>query len=236
MQLALESATRVKTGSGIDWRNPQRTTHNAAARRVGRVGNAGRTSHDEKGDEMDEMKTPGERRTTGRKMRQTARKIWAAGAQFGVKSGWSERKSRASCAKRHGKAGENGWERKRQCWQSAMLIGHSNKLSKTNLPSLQNKLKSHPKKEMRSYCELNPRKTLWAQYAHNKLNYGNAVVYKKFEKRKKFTSRNSRINLSQSIAIPRPKKPISILTILNKLQQSELKYKRICQVKIQETI
>ena len=39
------------------------------------------------------------------------------------------------------------------------------------------------------------------------------------EKSKKFTKRNSRINLSHILAIFKPKQPISIPTILNKLQQ-----------------
>ena len=39
------------------------------------------------------------------------------------------------------------------------------------------------------------------------------------EKSKKITSRISRINLSHTLALIKPKQPISIPTILNKLQQ-----------------
>ena len=39
------------------------------------------------------------------------------------------------------------------------------------------------------------------------------------EKSKKFTSRNSRINLSHTIAIFKTKQPINIPAILNELQQ-----------------
>ena len=39
------------------------------------------------------------------------------------------------------------------------------------------------------------------------------------EKSKKVTSRKSRTNLSHTLAIIKPKQPISIPTILNKVQQ-----------------
>ena len=50
------------------------------------------------------------------------------------------------------------------------------------------------------------------------------------EKSKKFTSRNSRINLSHTLAIFKPKKPISIPTILNKLQQRLSNMQRFCSL------
>ena len=40
------------------------------------------------------------------------------------------------------------------------------------------------------------------------------------QKVEKFTSRNSRINLSHILEKPKPKQTIRILTVLNKLQQN----------------
>ena len=53
-------------------------------------------------------------------------------------------------------------------------------------------------------------------------NYFTAMQYytKKDEKVEKFTSRNSRINLSHILAKPKPQQTISILAVLNKLQQN----------------
>ena len=51
------------------------------------------------------------------------------------------------------------------------------------------------------------------------------------EKSKKFTSRNSRINLSHTLAKLNPKQPISIPTILNKLQQNLSNMQRFCSLR-----
>ena len=50
------------------------------------------------------------------------------------------------------------------------------------------------------------------------------------EKSKKFTSRNSRINLSQTIAIFKPKQPISTQTVSIKLQQKLNNMQRFCSL------
>ena len=50
------------------------------------------------------------------------------------------------------------------------------------------------------------------------------------EKSKKITSRNSRINLSHTLLIFKPKQPISIPTILNKLQQKLSNMQRFCSL------
>ena len=50
------------------------------------------------------------------------------------------------------------------------------------------------------------------------------------EKSKEVTSRNSRINLSHTLALIKPKQPISIPTILNKLQQKLINMQRFCSL------
>ena len=50
------------------------------------------------------------------------------------------------------------------------------------------------------------------------------------EKSKKFTSRNSRINLSHTLAMFKPEQPISIPTILNKPQQKLNNMQRFCSL------
>ena len=50
------------------------------------------------------------------------------------------------------------------------------------------------------------------------------------EKSKKITSRNSRTNLSHTLAKIKPKQPISIPTILNKLQQILINMQRFCSL------
>ena len=50
------------------------------------------------------------------------------------------------------------------------------------------------------------------------------------EKSKKFTSRNSRINLSHTLAKFKPKQPISIPTTLNKLQRKLSNMQRFCSL------
>ena len=47
---------------------------------------------------------------------------------------------------------------------------------------------------------------------------------------KKQSSRNSRINLSHTLAIFKPKQPVSIPTILNKLQQKLSNMQRFCSL------
>ena len=50
------------------------------------------------------------------------------------------------------------------------------------------------------------------------------------EKSIKFTSPNSRINLSHTLAILKPKQPISIPTILNKLHQKLNNMQSFCSL------
>ena len=50
------------------------------------------------------------------------------------------------------------------------------------------------------------------------------------EKSKKFTSRNSRINSSHPLEILKPKQPIRIPTIVNKLQQKLSNMQRFCSL------
>ena len=50
------------------------------------------------------------------------------------------------------------------------------------------------------------------------------------EKSLNFTSPNSRINLGHTLAITKPKQPISIPTILNKLQQKLSNMQRFCSL------
>ena len=50
------------------------------------------------------------------------------------------------------------------------------------------------------------------------------------EKSKKFSSHNSRINLSHNLALCKPKQPINIPTKLNKLQQKLNNMQRFCSL------
>ena len=93
--MTIRRANRHRAKVFVEYRSTRRNKRKCvkpqSAKRKRGVENAGRTAHNETGEETGEMVTPGKRPTAGPKMRPTARIIWAADAQGGVKSGRTER-------------------------------------------------------------------------------------------------------------------------------------------------